>query len=218
MTFRPAGVYTQGSFGLRSNEKCRNQGAPGEMTTHSLDDPQMLERFRAYLHFLARAQMGDAPQGLLDPSDIVQQTMLEAHEKRAQCRATGDAERAAWLRTILARNVVDAFRAQKRLKRGAGKTRAIESLLEQSSLRLASFLASDDPTPSSLAGRHEDAVLLAGALATLPELQRRAIMLKYWNKSSVAEIAESLGKTRVAVAGLLKRGLGTLRDQLRDED
>ena len=73
-----------------------------------------LERLRDYLRLLARIQLGARPTTRIDPSDIVQQTLMEAFEKRDQFRGTTSEEHAAWLRKILARNVADALRAQGR--------------------------------------------------------------------------------------------------------
>ena len=73
-------------------------------------DPGLLERFRDYLRLLARLQLGTSPTGRVDPSDVVQQTLMEAFEKRDQFRGNTPAEQAAWLRKILARNVADIFR------------------------------------------------------------------------------------------------------------
>jgi RNA polymerase sigma factor (sigma-70 family) len=60
----------------------------------------------------------------------------------------------------------------------------------------------------------ERAVRLAEALGRLPEAQREAIVLQTWHQCTLAEIAERMGRTRAAVAGLLKRGLSQLRVEM----
>jgi RNA polymerase sigma-70 factor (ECF subfamily) len=177
-----------------------------------------LERFREYLRLLARVQMDPRLQGKLDPSDVVQQTLLEAYQKRDQCRGTTDAERAAWLRGILAHNLADALRAFGRDKRDVDRERSLEESLRQSSAHLERWLAADEPSPGEQAVRQERAIRLAIALAELPEGQREALVLQYWHGWTLAEIGGHLGRTPAAVAGLLKRGLRKLRQQLGDEE
>ncbi len=173
-----------------------------------------LERFRDYLKLLARLQLGDCSPGRVDPSDIVQQTLMEAFEKRDQFNGSTSSEQAAWLRRILARNVADVFRAQGRLKRDVTRERSLEMELDQSSARLGNWLALEQPSPSEHAQRHEQAILLADALARLPEHQREALVLHYWQGRSLAEIGASLDRSTSSVAGLLKRGLKHLRAEL----
>ncbi len=54
---------------------------------------------------------------------------------------------------------------------------------------------------------------LSVALARLLPDERRAIVLKNWENQSLTEIAEQMGRTPAAVAGLLKRGLHKLREE-----
>jgi RNA polymerase sigma-70 factor, ECF subfamily len=84
-----------------------------------------LGSLRSYLHLLAHVQLG-ARKGL-DPSDIVQQTLLEAHRERASCHAVSKSDRAAWLRRILANNLADALRARIRMKRDVNRELSIDS-------------------------------------------------------------------------------------------
>ena len=172
-----------------------------------------LERLRDYLRRLARIQLGACPTGRIDPSDIVQQTLMEAFAKRDQFRGATSEEHAAWLRIILARNVADAVRAGP-AKRDVSRERSLEQQMEESSARLGDWLAREQSTPSEHAQRHEQADLLADALARLPENQREALVLRYWQGCSLAEISVSLDRGTTAVAGLLKRGLKHLREQL----
>lgn len=181
-------------------------------------DDWKLERFRDYLALLARVQLGPRLQAKLDPSDLVQQTLLEAFQKRSQCQGTTDGERAAWLRCILAHNLADALRAFGQEKRDVSRERSLEDALRDSSARLGNWLAKEVVSPSEELQSQERAVRLATALACLPEAQREALVLQYWHGWSLAQIGEQLGRTREAVAGLLKRGLKKLRAELQDED
>jgi RNA polymerase sigma-70 factor (ECF subfamily) len=180
-------------------------------------DEQPLERFRSYLLLLARRQLAGRAPSRLDASDLVQQTLLEAHQQRDLFRGASDAERAAWLRQILANNLADAQRALHRGKRDVSRERSLEADLEGSSLLLADCLAGQGSSPSLQARRHEEAVRLAEALAQLPEAQAEALVLQHWHGLTLAQIGERLDRTPVAVAGLLKRGLQRLRELLNDE-
>jgi RNA polymerase sigma-70 factor (ECF subfamily) len=173
-----------------------------------------LERFREYLRLLARLQLDPRLRGKLDPSDVVQQTLLEAYEKREQFRGSTEGEWLAWLRQALAHNLADALRAFGQARRDVARERSLEAAVEASSRRLQAWLAADQSSPSQQAERHERAVRLAEALAALPDDNREALVLHYCQDMPLADIAAHLGRTPAAVAGLLKRGLKQLRARL----
>ncbi len=99
------------------------------------------DRFRPYLLMLAHMQLDDALQAKLDGSDIVQQTLLEAHQSLADFRGRSDAEKAAWLQKILARNVADEMRKYRRGKRDVRLEASIQVAMNESSVRLERWLA-----------------------------------------------------------------------------
>jgi RNA polymerase sigma-70 factor (ECF subfamily) len=175
-----------------------------------------LERFRAYLNVLARAQVGPALRDRLDVSGVVQQTLLEAcQELSADPRGRTREEAAAWLRAILGHNLADGLRRLNTRKRDVRRDRSMASALDESSSRLAQCLADGDPSPSRKLIRHEQMLAVAQALELLPENQRRAVEMHHLQALPLADIAAALGTTRPAVAGLLHRGLKTLRANLR---
>ena len=163
---------------------------------------------------LAELQLGRGADAMIEPSDIVQQTLLDAHRDRAQFRGRTEAEMAAWLRRLLSCNLVDAARARGRAKRDAGRERSLQAAIDASSARLESWLAAEQSSPSERAERNETILRLVDALATLPEANRQALVMRHCQGLSLAEISARLGRTPPAVAGLLKRGLAELRNLL----
>jgi RNA polymerase sigma-70 factor (ECF subfamily) len=175
-----------------------------------------IERFRSYLLLLARIKLDRKVRGKLDASDVVQQTLLEAHEAMESFRGDDTAAQAAWLRQILARNLANAVRDLTRAKRDVRKDRALQMDLDASASQLQGWLAADQSSPSQKLERHDRALRLAEALAQLPEAQRDAVVLRHFQGLPLADIAEQLDCTTAAVTGLLHRGLKNLRKCLTD--
>ncbi len=173
-----------------------------------------LDRFRDYLCVLARLQLNPGLQGKLDQSDVVQQTLLKAHEKEGQFRGRSDGELIAWLRQILANQIAEAMRRFTAQARDIHRERSIQGDLEKSSARLESWLAADQSTPSQRVMRQEQLLRLSQALAALPADQRQAVELHHLQSYTVADVASLMNRTRPAVVGLLFRGLKKLRELL----
>lgn len=188
------------------------------MEASAVSGPSRMEDYRSYLMLLAETRLDRRLQGKLDPSDVVQQTLLNAHQGWAQFRGTSEAELVAWLRQILARTLLNCLRDFRRAKRDVFRERSLQEALEDSSARLEGWLAAEQSTPSQQALRGERLVQVAEAVRHLPEGQRQAIVLFYWQGCSLAEIAEGLGRSVPAVAGLLHRGLKQLGQRLPQPD
>jgi RNA polymerase sigma-70 factor (ECF subfamily) len=173
-----------------------------------------IERFRSYLMLLAQMRLDRKLRGKLDASDVVQQTMLEAHQAIESFRGDDTPAQAAWLRQILARNLANAVRDLTRAKRDVRKERALQTDLETSAAQVEGWLAAQQSSPSQKIERQERALKLAEALAQLPETQRDAVVLRHFEGLSLADIALQLHCTTAAVTGLLTRGLKNLRKTL----
>ena len=177
---------------------------------------ERLEQWRPYLRTLARMQIEHKFHAKIDPSDIVQQTMIEAHLAMKQFRGETERELAGWLRRILARNLADEVRKFSRLKRDAGLEQSLQAAINDSSLCMERYLAGDGSSPEHRAIHKEQLVRLAAAVESLPEDQRMAVTLHHLQGKSACDIASQYGKTEVAVAGLLRRGLKRLRELMSD--
>ena len=183
------------------------------MTPESAPFRPPLEQYREYLRLLARLQLGSRLRGKLDPSDVVQETLLKAHQKWDQFRVQSEAELAGWLRQIMTNTLTGAFR-----KYGAeGGDVTLEQAFEESASRLEALLAAGGRSPGEQAIHQEDLLRLSQALAQLPDDQRLAVEMKHLQGYSVEEIAQHLGRSTTAVGGLLRRGVGNLRELVQQD-
>jgi RNA polymerase sigma-70 factor, ECF subfamily len=191
------------------------------MTTKAHENPSPdrdFVQYGSYLYLLARSHIGRRNQSRLDPSDIVQQTLLHAHQKQSQFRGASEAELMGWLRQILANNLADAVRGLARAKRDVSRERSLDQELDDSFTRVDGWLAAVQSSPSQQAVRSEELIRLANALTSLPLAQREAIVLHHLQGLALAEVGQQLDKSPAAVAGLLHRGLKRLREILAGDN
>lgn len=188
------------------------------MPDDQLPDFLPWERYRHYLHLLARLQLPPRLRAKVDASDVIQQTLLEAHEAMSRFGELDETARVAFLRRMLANNLVDLARRFATEGRDVSREVALEAQMQESSCRLAALLGGDHSSPSQRAVREEEQLILASSLAQLPEDQRVVVEMKHLQGRSVAEIAEAIGRSETAVGGLLRRGLKRLRELMKPSE
>src|SRR5713226_9809432 len=104
----------------------------------------LFDRYRQYLWLLAQGQLGGRLRARCDPSDLVQQTLLEAYRDFAGFTGAHEAELLAWLRQILAHNLYNEDRHHGAQRRDAARQVSLEDVqvgLDRSSVNLGQCLA-----------------------------------------------------------------------------
>lgn len=172
----------------------------------------LLESYRGYLWALAHAQLDRQLRRKLDAADIVQQTLIKAHAGLGDLRDHNPNVLVAWLRQILASVLTDEIRHLHRDKRDVAREQSLAADLNQSAIGMEQWLVADQTSPSMAAQRNEQLLHLANSLLALPVDQREVVILKHLRERTLQQIAEETQRTVPAVAGLLRRGLATLRE------
>ena len=175
-------------------EQGRAHGRTASVSPEALHAQQLYERYGPRVFGLCLARLGNRA----DAEDAVQTTFLQAFGSLR--RGTKPAAEAGWLLKI-AQNVCIAR------WRDGRRARAAE--------------VSGDPgfLEAVAPGREHDVLAPQGlieAVAELPELQRRAILLREWQGLSYREIADELGVSVAAVETMIFRARRRVADALRE--
>ena len=178
-------------------------------------DPNMLQRYRPWLHLLARMEIDGQFHGKFDASDVVQQTMLEAVRGLPQFRGGTEAEMLAWLRQVLAHVLAHEIRRYRGTQqRDVGREVSLDQSLAQSATRLRNMLVAPGTSPSGQAVQHEQEVLLAEVLSCLPADYREVIILRNLQGMEHEEVAKRMDRSAGAVRMLWVRALAQLREEM----
>src|SRR5262245_20225359 len=179
---------------------------------------RLLEAQRPALHRLAEGQLEGRVAARVGASDVILQTFLEAYRSFPQFAGRDARELVAWLQSILDHNVAAVIRDHTLLqKRNVGRERSLDDS-RSGAVSLKQELEVGLSSPSQKAIRGEEGERLFQALTALPGDQREAVRLRHLEGWALADIAQHLGRTPAATAGLIKRGLQALQRQMHRAD
>ncbi len=199
------------------------QPDPQQLLTEARTAPdavlgQLLQLYNNYLRLLAAAQLDGKLRARVSPSDIVQETFLEAHRDFPQFRGESEREFLAWLRKILANNLASLVErhvlAEKRAVHREVSLEGVGAAIERSTARLDRVLVDRGASPSTSASRREYVVILADQLAEMRPEYREIIVLRHLEGLPFKEIAERTDRTAGAARMLWLRAINQLRQQL----
>jgi RNA polymerase sigma-70 factor (ECF subfamily) len=177
---------------------------------------QLLDLYRNYLRLAARTSLGASVQAKADPSDMVQETLIKAHANFDQFQGSTEADLIAWLRQILANNILDLARRYRAGARQVSREISLDDALRSSVGSIKNFVAGEASSPSRNYQRREMAVVLADALEALSADHREVIILRNLEELDWAEIARKMNRTPDAVRVLWMRALKQLRPRIEE--
>lgn len=179
-----------------------------------MDSSSDFGRFRRLLSFWARSEVNVQWQRKFDPSDIVQETLLQAHRSQDKLRKLDEPQVTVWLRKAMEGNLQRTFRDLTRQKRDARRERPLGTGFDGTTDHLARKPGAQTTSPSGCVARQETSEALAKGMLGLTEAQREAIVLVYLEGLTATEAGKRMDRAPKAVAALLHRGLAQLEKNL----
>lgn len=173
---------------------------------------------RSFAAVIARVQLHRRLETKVDPSDLVQQSLLEAHRGFNDFQGQTPLDWLAWLKQIVTRNVLDADKHY----RGAAcrdLRRERPPVTADDSNGTVNWSPVDPaPTPSQHLSACERELRLAEAIEQLPDDYRQVILLRNVERLPFDQVASQMDRSRGACQMLWMRAVDQLRTLLQDLD
>jgi RNA polymerase sigma-70 factor, ECF subfamily len=204
-----------------------NGTSPNELLAKARDGHKeslgtLLELYRNHLQALAGTQLHGRLRARVNPSDLVQETFLQASCHFDDFYGESEQELLGWLRTILQRSFLRIVRRQVLArKRTILREVALQGQARDSSGTPFGFtrpLVSPGSSPSSPIRRREQISVLMERLGRLPPGLREVLVLRNLEGLPFPEVARRMGRTPGAVRVLWLRALDRLRQECAGED
>ena len=179
---------------------------------------ELMDRHRARLRQMVAIRMDSRLVSRFDPSDVVQETLIEAMRQLPDYLRDCPMPFYPWLRQIAWNRLVDLHRRHvvARHRSVAREVRLEPAPEDHSAYRLANLLLSRDSGPAVRMLREEVRSRVHTAIANLPPEFREVLILRQLEQLSIGEIAAVLGIAEGTVKSRHFRALAQLRVLLEE--
>ena len=176
----------------------------------------LFDRYRDRLRAMVVLRMDPRIAARTDPSDVVQEALIEAHRRLPEFLRDRPMPFYAWLRQLAWQKLVGQYRRHLRSKaRTVLREQDVQAAARrQSSFRLSQALAKTGPSPSAALARREDRERVVEALGRLSEDDREILLLRLVEQLSTKETAAVLGIAEGTVGSRQFRALRRLKGLL----
>lgn len=179
---------------------------------------QVLNEHRSQLTKMVRARMDARVTARFDPSDVVQDALMQAFQRLPQYLASPDVPFYIWLRRLTWERLVQLHRQHMGAeKRSVTRESRRSNLNDESENLLAKRLASNFSGPAEHAVHCETRRRVRAALQLLSDRDREILELRYVDQMDPQEIASALGIGRGTVGTRHFRAIQRLKKLLEVE-
>lgn len=165
-----------------------------------------------------RPKLAGPMQSLISPEDILQETFFRAFQQISKFQPQSDQSFVAWLKTIAESRIIDAIKHQRRRKRG-GDMQRVEQARDAFHTTMADLMGmledDDGHSPSQIVATDEAVRAMQIGIASLPDEQRQAVMLRFFRQKSLEEAGAEMNRSPDAIRGLLRRAKASLREHMQ---
>jgi len=173
---------------------------------------ELLQRHRDRIKRMVHLRMDRRVARRLDPSDVVQETLIEAHRKLPQYAEQQPLPFYPWLWRLARERLIQLHRRHLYAK-GRSVARELH-LSDDSVMELAERLVAGGNSPSEAVRGADDREHVRCALHELPLHDKEILVMRFLEHMEVHEIAASLELTPGTVCTRQLRALRRLRKQL----
>ena len=173
---------------------------------------QLWERHRERLRLMVAVRLDRRLAARLDPSDVVQEAILEADQQLAKYLAERPLPFYPWLRRLAWKRLMKFYQEHLDAKKRSAKREAIAipMLSDESVLKLGERFLARGTNPSSRLVRQELCQQVQAALTELPETDREVLVLRFLEQLSTSETAAILEVSESALKSRQTRALSRL--------
>ena len=179
---------------------------------------QLLDLHRNRLKMMIAYRMDPQLARRVDPSDVVQDALMLAHERLPEYVRRPQVAFYPWLRRIAWHRLIDLHRRHlQSQRRSVRREISLQSLLtDHSAAYLADHLVASGTTPLGRLARDELHQRVQLALELLSKRHREVLVLRFLEQLSVRDAAQVLEISEGAFKARQLRALSRLRDYLDD--
>jgi len=198
----------QDEFDLDTVRLLIEQARDGDMQAKS----DLATQVQSYLSMMADRKLNPAIRSNVNPSDIVQHTLIRMVDGIDNFRGTTRAEFFGWLNTIVQNESARANRHYRSQKRDITRERPMAQ--QETGSFFFAEPSDNQPTPQTSALSQERIQLLYELLKKLPEDYAEVIRLRNLEQLSFREIGEKMERSEAAANKLWNRAIVKFQSEL----